>query len=437
MIVRAARWLNTLLVGSARRGWHDRSHGPRTVAGTWLIAASLAGGLTGCSSRPIQTSATSADRDLAPIEVPVVEVVERGVDRSVEIVGNLVADEQVTLSNQVEGTITEIKVDLGSRVRRGQPVVQIDPREFNLQVMQARAALAQARARLGLTANDTIINPEETTIVRQARAAYEEAKSKFESGQKLHLTGDIPDMRFVELENALKARQAAYQAALEEVRQQLALVEARKAELGLAEKRLSDATIVSPIEGGVTGKLVERGQFVKANTALVSIVKDDVLRLRPVVPESAAGALRIGTPVKFTVDAYPGRAFTATITRINPSMDEKARTLVAEGSVPNRGGELRPGMFARIQAVTAKSSPALMVPSSAVLNFAGLNKVFVVEGNNAEHTYWVVERSVKLGLRDGDWVEVVEGVSRGERVANARLDRLENNKLITPSNVIQ
>lgn len=391
------------------------------VSAVFLFAMILGSSLTGCSKKTVQDSGAAADPVAAPLEVPVVPITERLIERTTEVVGSLTPDAQVTLSNQVEGLVLEVKVDLGSRVRRGDVVVEIDPREFRLQLLQARAALAQAKARLGLTSEETIDDPEKTTIVQQARAALAEAQSKFDSGHKLHMSGDIPEQRFVELDNNLKSRRALYQAAWEEVRQQMALIEARKAEVGLAEKRLSDTTIRAPFDGGVSAKLVERGQLVKANSPLVTIVKDDVLRLRPVIPEAAISTLKIGAPVRFSVDAYTGRSFTAKISRLSPAVDEQARTLVAEAFVPNSSGELRPGMFARIQLGAAQRSSALMLPSSAILNFAGLSKVFVVEGDH------VVERQAKLGARDGDWVEIVEGVQRGDRVANARLDRLENN----------
>ena len=120
------------------------------------------------------------------------------------------------------------------------------------------------------------------------------------------------------------------------------------------------------------------------------------------------------------VDAYPGQTFSGIISRLSPSLDEKARALTIEATVENDRGELKPGLFARARILVNKQSPAVMVRSESLQTFAGLTKLFVVEQNH------IVERVVKTGLRKGDYVEILEGVKVGERVAVENLGKLTN-----------
>ena len=389
---------------------------PVLLSGPLLLSFCFS--LAGCSRGSDRADAANNSAQITEVTVATAE--ERGVERSAEVVGSLLADEEVQISNDTAGFLAAVHVDLGSRVQRGQVLAELDKRDFELRVLQARAMLAQARARLGLEKDQDSISPEETALVRQAKANLDDARSKYDSARKLVETGDIPQQRYIELEKTLRAREAAHEAAVEEVRAQLAQIQARKAELGLAEKQLQDVTIRAPLTGSVTAKLISAGQFIKEKTPLLVLVKDDVLRLRAQVPESATAAVRSGLEVRFLTDAYPGRTFTARISRVGQALDPQARTLVAEAIVPNPERLLKPGMFARIAVVVEKSSPAVMVPRTALYEFAGLTKIFVV---NDDH---VKEMRIQPGVSADDWVEIRgDAIRPGMQVATSNLDRLE------------
>jgi len=177
---------------------------------------------------------------------------------------------------------------------------------------------------------------------------------------------------------------------------------------------------VAPIDGTVSARHVTQGEYIKAEARIVTLVKSNPLRLQAVVPEVAVASVRVKLPVSLIVDAYPGRTFKGEISRVSPSLDEKARTLTVEATIENSDGTLKPGLFATVQLRVAKQSPAVMVPSRALLAFAGLTKLFVIQDGK------VVERVVKTGLKDGDFVEILEGAKVGERVAVESLGRLSN-----------
>src|SRR5262245_51579715 len=107
--------------------------------------------------------------------------------RVVAVTGTLAADDQIVLSIKVTGRLSQLSVDLGSRVQRGEVIGRLDPTDFRLRVQQAEAALQQARVRLGLSPNgtDDRVDPEKTSLVRQARAVWDEAKLTRERGAKL------------------------------------------------------------------------------------------------------------------------------------------------------------------------------------------------------------------------------------------------------------
>ncbi|RMG53581.1 MAG: biotin/lipoyl-binding protein, partial [Acidobacteria bacterium] len=175
-------------------------------------------GLSGCSGRRAASDAVSAHPE-SVLRVKAARAEARTIDRHIEIVGTLLPDDEVVVSSEVEGTVARVNVDLGSFVRRGQILAEIDQREFRLRLEQARAALAEARARLGLRPDQgDEIDPEQTPLVEQARAAYEDARAKYESAKRLHATGDIPEQRYIEAEKTFQSRRAAYRAAIDSVR---------------------------------------------------------------------------------------------------------------------------------------------------------------------------------------------------------------------------
>ena len=387
-----------------------------------LLALALLSSCSGRTNPP--DSGVSAQPEKA-VPVKAVRAEERAIDRRVEIVGTLLAEDEVVVSSEVEGVLDRIDVDLGSFVRQGDLLAQMDQREFQLQLEQAQAALAQARVRLGLRAGDSDeIDPEETPLVRQARAAYEDAKSKYESAQKLYATGDIAEQRYIEAEKTFKAREAAYQSAVYEVRDQRAGIRRLRAQMALAQKNLADATIRAPLTGSVAVKHVSAGEYLKAGAPIVTVVKLNPLRLRADVPEPYAASIAVGRPLSFTVDALSHVTFQGRVTRLSPSVNPETRSLTVEAQIDNRALKLKPGYFARAEIVVQPGSKAVMIPGSAIVSYVGLNKVFIVEGGRA------TERRIKLGTRTDDWVEVVEGVRPNELVITGNPSRVRDGQLV-------
>jgi membrane fusion protein (multidrug efflux system) len=197
-------------------------------------------------------------------------------------------------------------------------------------------------------------------------------------------------------------------------------LEAAKASWELAKLQLSYTDIRSPIDGTVTNRLdlvkvgntvTPMGGVVESGESSLFVVQDlDTLMLRVNVPERELAKLSIGQPATLTFDAVPGRAFQGQVALIGPSVDPATATFSVRIRVTETGGLLRPGMFARVAIVYERKPDALQIPRTALLDTDGQPKVFVVKDGKA------AERAVKLGLSNGAWIEVTEGLRDGEQV---------------------
>jgi RND family efflux transporter MFP subunit len=387
----------------------------RRLAVSALLLGSLFVGA--CSQKPKPDSQPLAAAPIA-IAVKTAAVESRKVDRSISVTGSLLADESVALSSEVAGRIEAIYVDFGQTVKKGQVVAQLDSTEYRLQWERSKAALAQARAQLGLDPNADGA-PTDTAAIRQARAQMEDARFKYESAAKLVKTGDISQERFTELEKALHAREAAQEASLDMMRTQWANIAGLKAEVGLQQKRINDCSLKAPFDAVVSEKNLSAGQYTKENTTILTLVKTNPLRLRADLPETVSGLVKPGSTLVFSTDAAPGIVFKATVRELNPSLDPKSRSLMVEARIDGSDARLRPGMFVEVRLVTQSGADVTVVPEQALFTLAGLTKVFVVRDGKAHEV-----RLISPNKMEG-WIEVPTDLIRpGETVAVSNLSML-------------
>lgn len=385
--------------------------GRMSVRALTVVVTLLGLGLVGCRGE-LPASAQERPKPPAPArEVRVVPVAERSLPRTVAATGTLAAEDQVTLSAKVAGRVAVIDVDLGTRVQRGQTVAKLDQTDFNLRVEQAVAALQQARARLGLapSGTDEKIDPEQTAIVRQARAVLDEARLTRDRSVKLLEQQLIARAQLDTAEANLQVAEGRYQDALEEVRNRQGVLAQRRSELDLARQQLADTVVVAPVDGAVSQRLTSRGEYLAAGAPMATLVRINPLRLRVSVPEREAPGVRAGQTVKLTVEGDP-TVYSGRVVRLAPIVQELNRTLTVEAEIPNERGVLRAGAFARAEIITEAAQPVITVPSSSLIVFAGVEKVLVVRGGKT------AEVRVQTGRRLGEDVEIVDGLKRGEQI---------------------
>ena len=395
-----------------------------------LTISLLLGALTlsSCSSsaEAAKAAALAQQKAAEPTPVRTVAAEARKVERSISVTGSLLPDETVTVVAEVPGRIAKINVDFGQFVKQGQIIAELDKQELSLQLERTRGALAQALARIGLEQGQEEAKVELTPAMKSAWNQMEDARSKYENAKKLVASGDIAQERFTELEKAYRAREAMFEATRDDLRTQVAAIRSLRADVKLAEKRLRDATVVAPFDGSVSQKLVALGQYIKDSTPIVTLVKSSPLRLRAEVPEPAVGQVKLGTLLSFTTDAVPGREFHAVVRELNPSVDDKSRTLLAEARLVDGDARLRPGLFVQVKIITASNFAVVSVPKDAVFVMAGLYKVFTIENGRA-----VEHRLSDVQGKDG-WVEMPEGqIAAGAVVAVTSLPMLTNGAAVT------
>jgi RND family efflux transporter MFP subunit len=386
--------------------------GPRLARHLYSLCAliTIAIASTACKSG-YPVSAQNRPREATdPKPVKLARAIEMAMERTVTVTGTLAAYEQATLSAKVPARLQSISVDLGSVVRRGQVIAQLEQQDYLYRVKQAEAALAQARARLGLAPDgkEDRVDPEETGTVRQARALLDDARLKRERAVKLLEKGVIAQAQMDAADAEYKVALSRYQDAIEEIRNRQALLLERRSQLELARQQLADTTVYAPFDGVVQERRATIGEFLAAGAPIVTIVKIDPLRLRVEVPEREAKNIRVGQAVRVTVEGDP-TTYTGHIARLSPSITAQNRMLVVEAEVRNKG-QLRPGAFVRADIVTSDSAPAIAIPTNSIVTFAGIEKVITVQEGKA------VERLITTGRRAGDWTEVLSGVKAGELV---------------------
>ncbi len=331
-------------------------------------------------------------------------------ERVINVTGTFAAQEASTLSAKVPGRLQTLSVDLGSVARKGDLLAQIEPRDYELGLQQALAALAQARTALGLPpeGDDDRIEQEQVSGVKQAKAVLEEATKNRERVKSLSAVGISADAELDTVESAYLVARTRYEGSLEDARGRMAAVAQRRAELELARKRLADATIYAPYDGAVQSRPASIGEFLSAGTPILQLVKTDPLRLKLRIPERESALVRTGQVVRVFIEGDTN-AYTGKIARLSPALDEDNRMLLVEADVRSQG-TLRPGLFAQAQIIVNECEQGIAVPASAILTFAGLQKVVVVSKGNA------LEKNVVTGRRGPDWIEVLSGLEPTEKV---------------------
>ncbi len=374
------------------------------------LAAIASAGAACKSSNPVSARNTPGGEGREARQVKVVGVTQMPMERAISVTGTLAAYDEATVSAKAAGRVRSLEVDLGSVVRKGQVIAQLEQQDYNLRLKQAEAALAQARARVGLSPDGTSdqVELENTSTVRQAKAVLDEVTLKLKRSETLLAQGIISRAQHDAAEAEYKVALSRYQDSIEEVRNRQALVVQRRSELEIARQQLKDTTIAAPFDGMVQERTANQGEYLAAGAPVVTIVRTDPLRLRVEVPERESRSVRQGQQVRVSVEG-DANAYTGVIMRISPAITAENRVLIVEAEVRNSGA-LRPGSFARADIVTDDSGLALAVPTNAVVTFAGIEKVILVQDGKA------VEKPINTGRRAGDWTEVLSGVSAGDMV---------------------
>jgi multidrug efflux pump subunit AcrA (membrane-fusion protein) len=365
------------------------------------------------------------------VDVTTAAAIRRDLPEFVEATGSLAGDEQTDVAPQTSGKVVEVGVDIGSAVRRGQMLVKLDDAELKLrvnqaqaQVEQAKAAVRQAEEKIGLRSGQSF-EPTRVAEVAAAKVAYDLAEKNLKRAEKLIESGDV-SRSFYDQQRAQRDQlKEQYDSAVAQARQNYAAVEVARtnvanaeAQLALARKSLSYAVIPAPIDGFVSERTADLGEYVSPTQKVATIVRTNPLRVRIDIPEQAIPEVHVGQSVSATTSAWPDKSFSGHIARIAPSVTANSRTLTVEAEIDNSSGALKPGQFATVRILQPRPVPAVLVPAKAVMTDAGVSRVFVIKDGHAE------QRLVQLGVTEGDLIQLKSGVAADEKVATSNLEQL-------------
>lgn len=320
--------------------------------------------------------------------------------------GQTVAFDQARLFARATGYVAERRVDIGSRVRKGDLLIRIAAPDLDQQLAQTAAQLGQSQARL-LQAQ---------AMVEQAQANTKLANvTKFRTttlaaqGWETRQNADQSTANASVQKSSVDAAEAGVKVAEADFKAQLATVQRLQA-LTAFER------VTAPFEGVITARNVDVGDLVNADAAsaspLFTVQNDNVLRISVQVPQSGAIGIHDGMAADITVPELPGRHFTGTVSRSAVALNPASRSLPTEVDVPNPDHMLRPGLYVNVLFHLPRAKPAVVVPSDALVFNADGMQVATVDNDGTVHLH-----PVSINRDFGQSVELNSGLQGGERIA--------------------
>lgn len=355
--------------------------------------------------------APTARPELPVIQAEVFTVALAPLPAVVKTQGSLIADEMAVVGAKVAGRVASVSVDLGDLAAVHAPLAVLDQEEFRLQIALAEAQLTQSRAALGLepAALTESLDPANAPPVREARAVWDEIRVRIERIRTLRARNAVTQD---ELDTAVAAEGVAaarYTAAVNSVREKIALIGVRQAELSVAKQRLADTVVYAPFEGLVHERHVAPGAYVQVGSPVITLVRTSKLRFRGTIPERHAHRLKLDQEVTLHLEAVP-QPLVVTVTRLSPGVEEASRALVFEALVSNDDGALRAGMFAEAEVEVDPEAQAIVIPQSAIVEFAGVERVWKLVSGVAQ------EQPITTSGRGGSQVVITSGLQAGDQI---------------------
>jgi RND family efflux transporter MFP subunit len=366
------------------------------------------------------------DSSAAPAAVARVE--RRTILNTLTISGEFKPFQDVDVHAKVAGYIKKIYVDVGDHVQDGQTLAVLEVPELAAQLAGTDAAVRKSREEIRRAQSDI---ERAQSVQSAAHSAYTRLKQAADSRAGLVAQQELDDSQAKDLES--QAQVASAQAELSAAQQQLQMAEANQRQYAA----LSDySRIVAPFAGVVTARYADTGALVAAGTSsstqampVVRLAQISKLRLVLPIPESLAGQIHLGDPVKVHVQAL-NQDIEGKVSRFADSLDLQTRTMQTEIDFENRDGRLIPGMYAETRLSLREEKNALTVPLEAVARSGDDATVLAVNAQNI-----LEERHVKLGLEDNSHVEVLSGLSDQDRVVIGNRSEFRNGQKIQPKDV--
>ena len=351
----------------------------------------------------------------------------RDMMRTISLSGQTVPLAQVDLSTKYAGNITAVYVDLGDTVEPGQVLLEQDPVDTSLQLSQNRAAWAQAAAETKSAQSQFYSD------LQKAQVEYATAKMNYNRYVILKDEGAVSQKDLDTMYQALIVAKAALDnLQLQNVGDTPALIAGKQAAQAKAKytvdslsKQLEDLTIRAPRHGVISYRNAEAGAMAAANTKVLTITDTSGIYIDCPVAEADVAAIQPGMTVSVSVESL-ANTYDGTITYVSPAMDPTNKTYIVRITLSNPDNLLRGGMFAQSSLEVLQRRNTLFVPKDALVEQNGVSQLYVINPDNT-----IAIRTVKTGLRNDNYVEILEGLSDGEQIATTNLARLRDGVSVT------
>jgi RND family efflux transporter MFP subunit len=369
---------------------------------------------------PVYPAANAGE---TPAAVAVVK--RRDLGDTLTVSGAFKPFQDIDVHAKVAGYIRKIYVDVGDHVKEGQTLAILEVPELAAQLAGADAAVRAAQEQVHRAQSD--LDRAQSTHAA-AHSAYHRLKQAADTQPGLVAQQEVDDSQAKDLEG--EAQVASAEAGLSAARQQLEVAQATQRQY----TALSDYTrITAPFAGVITVRYADTGSLIAAGTStstqsmpVVRLAQISVLRLVLQIPESVASQIHVGGSIKVHVQAL-NQDYEGKVSRFADSLDQQTRTMETELDFQNSDGKLIPGMFCETFFVHDKKQNVLTIPIEAVNRNGDEASVLVVDAQNV-----VSARPVKLGQAGSTHIEVLSGLSEGERVIDGNLGGFSPGQRVLP-----
>src|SRR3972149_10353216 len=384
----------------------------------------------------VNNAKTKEAEQQSTVTVTVAKVERRTVQRTVDVVGTLEGYEEVTVTTKVDGRVIRIHYDVGDIVRPGDILLEIDPTDYELAVQEGRKSVESELAKDGLTSLpgpdfDIMKLPTVVRAVNQLRNATLKFNRVDSLYKQMISTKEEWDQAYTDNEVAkatVEQVKIDAEANIAEAWKEAAIMETDK-------QRLRDTKVEVPspssaivklapspkdVEYAVAERMISEGEMAMRSNSkgAFSLVIDKLLKFKAAVPEGYTSQVKVGQKVELRVEAYPGKIFEGTVSRVSPTIDRLSRTFQVEVLVPNLSRELKAGGFAKASILTRVDSNAKMAPVEALVTSLGTTKIFVVKDSKAR----VME--VKTGVTEQNLVEITSELDPNSLVITSGQNQL-------------
>lgn len=333
----------------------------------------------GCSEKEEEVTATAV---LRPPVMVAPAIYQDVVDR-IEATGQLMAKADATIAAQVDGQVTELQAREGDAVAMGDVLLVIDPERRELELQNAAAQVAEAKAELAVASR----NYKRTKSLSKGNAASEMRLDEDQTRESL-------------------ARSA---------------VAGAKARLGLAQRAVKDSTVRAPFAGLIARRHVSVGEYLTTGTALFDLVALDPIEVEFTLAEVDSSKVALGHSVEVSIAPYPDEVFLAKVSMISPTIEPRTRTLRVKAELPNPEGRIRPGLFAHTDIGVSERTGVVSVPQDAIVQRADGTVVFRLGSDNR-----VSRIQVETGVTSNGFVEIRTGINHGDFVVVRGQTRLDD-----------